>query len=150
MSHGSVPHMERRSAVGPAGPSATDAEMIGLTHEALDLVLSKWKVDLIYLLASGVRRHSRLHDALPGVSKKVLTETLRSLERDGLVRRQIYAEVPVRVEYSLTKLGWSLTQPMMALYEWAEQHVDEVKDARARYEEPAPPANVRRLPSAAA
>jgi len=124
--------------------------MIGLTHDTLDLLLSKWKVDLIYLLASGVRRHSRLHDALPGVSKKVLTETLRSLERDGLVRRKIYAEVPVRVEYSLTKLGWSLTQPMMALYEWAEQHADEVHEARARYEEPAPQAEVRRLPSAAA
>lgn len=149
MTDGSVPCMERRSAVGPPAPSGSDAEMIGLTHDALGLLLSKWKVDLIYLLASGVRRHSRLHDALPGVSKKVLTETLRSLERDGLVRRQIYAEVPVRVEYSLTKLGWSLTQPMMALYEWAEQHVTEVEEARVRYEEPAPPSSLR-LPSAAA
>jgi DNA-binding HxlR family transcriptional regulator len=139
------------AAAPPSGHSASDAEMIRLTHEALDLLLSKWKVDLIYLLASGVRRHSRLHDALRGVSKKVLTETLRGLERDGLVRRQIYAEVPARVEYSLTKLGWSLTQPMMSLYEWAEQHVDEVRDAQGRYGNPAPSHTaVRRLPSAAA
>ena len=138
--------MDGSFAAAPrSGLSTTDAEMIGLTHEALDLLLSKWKVDLIYLLASGVRRHGRLHDALPGVSKKVLTETLRSLERDGLVRRQIYAEVPARVEYSLTKLGWSLTQPMMALYEWAEQHSVEVGEARARYAAALEPAPVRRL-----
>ena len=143
--------MDGSYAAAPrSGLSTTDAEMIGLTHEALDLLLSKCKVDLIYLLASGVRRHSRLHDALPGVSKKVLTETLRGLERDGLVRRQIYAEVPARVEYSLTKLGWSLTQPMMALYEWAEQHASEVHEARARYAQAAEPAPVRRLEQPAA
>src|SRR3954471_1942472 len=119
--------------MAPPPAAARDAEMIGLTHEALDLLLSKWKVDLIYLLASGIRRHGRLHEALPGVSKKVLTETLRSLERDGLVRRQIYAEVPARVEYSLTRLGWSLTGPMLALYEWAEANAEYVRAARAAY-----------------
>src|SRR5215210_3301048 len=110
----------------------SDAEMAALTHETLGLLLSKWKVDLFYLLASGVRRHSRLHAALPGVSKKVLTETLRSLERDGLVDRRVFAEVPPRVEYSLTRLGWTLTEPLMTMYEWAEAHIDEVRLARAR------------------
>jgi DNA-binding HxlR family transcriptional regulator len=136
--------------VAGSGISASDAEMIGLTLDALDLLHSKWKVDLIYLLANGIRRHSRLHAALPGVSKKVLTDALRGLERDGLVRREIFAEVPVRVEYSLTKLGWTLTAPLMSLYEWAEQHAQEVRDARTRYEARNEPAPVRRLPTAAA
>jgi DNA-binding HxlR family transcriptional regulator len=113
--------------------SRSDLEMIEATSAAVGLFAAKWKVDLLYLLAAGVRRHSRLHDHLV-VSKKVLTEALRALERDGLVRRRVFAEVPARVEYSLTALGRSLTAPLFALCEWAEDHLADVQAAREAYD----------------
>ncbi len=109
--------------------------MIERTRGARDLLSSKWKIDLLYLLARGVRRYSRLYDNLRGASKKMLTDSLRSLERDGLVDRHVYAEVPVRVEYSLTTLGWSATELLMALADWADDHLLEVEQARNRYDE---------------
>ena len=111
----------------------TDADMIHETHEALSLLASKWKIDVLYLLASRAHRYSHLHRQLP-VSKKVLTDTLRSLDRDGLVRRRIFAEVPARVEYSLTPLGRSLTQVLMALYEWGNENFEAVVEARASHD----------------
>jgi DNA-binding HxlR family transcriptional regulator len=116
-------------------PTLEDLVMIERTRAARDLFASKWKVDLLYLLARGVRRYSRLYDNLRGASKKMLTDSLRSLERDGLVHRRVYAEVPVRVEYSLTTLGWSATELLIALADWAEEHLGEVEFARRRYEE---------------
>lgn len=113
--------------------SAADREMMESTVAAVGLLSGKWKVELIYLVAARVRRHGRLHDHL-NVSKKVLSETLKALERDGLVRRQVFAEVPVRVEYSLTPLGRSLTGPLLALCEWTEEHFDEVLAAREEYD----------------
>jgi DNA-binding HxlR family transcriptional regulator len=122
-----------------ARPSARltndDLVMIERTRRARDLLSSKWKVDLLYLLARGVRRYSRLYDNLRGASKKMLTDSLRSLERDGLVDRHIYAEVPVRVEYSLTSLGWSATELLMTLADWADAHMSDVEQARSRYED---------------
>jgi DNA-binding HxlR family transcriptional regulator len=108
--------------------------MIDRTRGARDLLSSKWKVDLLYLLARGVRRYSRLYDNLRGASKKMLTDSLRSLERDGLVDRRVYAEVPVRVEYSLTTLGWSATELLIALADWADEHMLDVDEARRRYD----------------
>jgi DNA-binding HxlR family transcriptional regulator len=120
----------------PAGrPTSQDLEMIDRTRGARDLLSSKWKVDLLYLLARGVRRYSRLYDNLRGASKKMLTDSLRSLERDGLVERHVYAEVPVRVEYSLTALGWSATELLIALADWADEHLLDVEEARSRYDE---------------
>ena len=112
--------------------SASDREMIEATAAAVELFSAKWKVDLLYLVAAGVRRHSHLHDHLL-VSKKVLSDALRALERDGLVHRQVFAERPIRVEYTLTPLGRSLTAPLFALYEWAQEHIDEIADAREEY-----------------
>jgi DNA-binding HxlR family transcriptional regulator len=124
---------------GPAGrPTLEDLEMIERTREARELLSSKWKVDLLYLLARGVHRYSRLYDNLRGASKKMLTDSLRSLERDGLVERYVYAEVPVRVEYALTALGWSATELLIALADWADEHLVEVDDARRRYDEARP------------
>jgi DNA-binding HxlR family transcriptional regulator len=113
--------------------SAGDREMIEATAGAVELFAAKWKVDLLYLLAAGVRRHARLHDHLL-VSKKVLSDALRALERDGLVYRKVFAERPVRVEYSLTPLGRSLTAPLYALYEWADVHLESVAAARAEHD----------------
>jgi DNA-binding HxlR family transcriptional regulator len=108
---------------------AADREMIEATAAAVGLFSAKWKVDLLFLLAAGVRRHGRLHDHLL-VSKKVLSDALKSLERDGLVRREVFAETPVRVEYSLTPLGRSLTGPLFELWEWANEHFESVLSAR--------------------
>jgi DNA-binding HxlR family transcriptional regulator len=116
-------------------PTREDLEMIERTRAARDLLSSKWKVDLVYLLARGVHRYSRLYDNLKGASKKMLTDSLRGLERDGFVQRSVYPEVPVRVEYSLTALGWSVTELLMTLAEWAGEHLAEVEDARFRYEQ---------------
>lgn len=103
------------------------------TRAARDLLSSKWKVDLLYLLARGVHRYSRLYDNLEGASKKMLTDSLRGLERDGFVEREVYAEVPVRVEYSLTALGWAATELLMALADWADKYLADVEQARQRY-----------------
>jgi DNA-binding HxlR family transcriptional regulator len=103
-----------------------DFEMIERTRAALDLLDSKWSVPVIILLASGMRRHARLVDNIPGLSKKVLTATLRKLEQQGIVARHVYADIPVRVEYTLTPLGWRLTEPLMALYEWAVAHENDL------------------------
>jgi len=116
-----------------AGPTREDLEMIERTRAARDLLASKWKVDLLYLLARGALRYSRLYDNLRGASKKMLTDSLRGLERDGFVDRNVYAEVPVRVEYSLTALGWSATELLMALADWADEHLADVEQARLRY-----------------
>jgi DNA-binding HxlR family transcriptional regulator len=137
------PEPRRRSADAPrrlhavsdgdGWASTSDRQMMEATAAAVGLVSAKWKVELLYLLAARVRRHGRLQGHLL-VSKKVLSETLKSLERDGLVSRRVFAEVPVRVEYSLTPLGRSLTGPLFALCEWAEEHFDEVVAAREEYD----------------
>jgi DNA-binding HxlR family transcriptional regulator len=103
-----------------------DLEMIARTHEALAILQPKWAPDLIFLIASGIRRHARLVDNRAGLSKKVLTATLRSLERHGIVQRIVYAEIPVRVEYSLTQLGWDLTETLLHLHDWAVDHQEEL------------------------
>jgi DNA-binding HxlR family transcriptional regulator len=120
----SLPRLERTRA------RLEDFEMIERTRDALALLDPKWSVDIIFLLASGMRRHARLVDNIPGLSKKVLTSTLRKLERSGIVSRHVYADIPVRVEYTLTPLGWQLTEPLMVLYEWAVAHEDELASAK--------------------
>jgi DNA-binding HxlR family transcriptional regulator len=113
------------------GVDVTDYEMIQATHAVLELVAPRWSVDVLYALAGGTRRYTELLYEVGEISKKTLTQTLRSLQRDGLVTRHAYAEVPLRVEYSLTALGWSLTGPLMSLYEWAARELGGVNDARA-------------------
>jgi DNA-binding HxlR family transcriptional regulator len=113
------------SAVQPSFADVSDLEMVRGTRRALSLVGGKWSVEILYLLASGTRRYSEILYEVGEISKKTLTQTLRALEADGLVVRRAYAEVPPRVEYSLSPLGWSLTGPLMALYEWCAEHLDE-------------------------
>jgi DNA-binding HxlR family transcriptional regulator len=119
---------------------ATDLQMIRGTKTVLDLLSAKWSVDVLYLLANGTRRYSEVFYEVGEISKKTLTQTLRSLERDGVIARRVYAQVPARVEYSLTPLGWSLTAPLMAMYEWAADHLDDLEAARTLHEgAPDPP-----------
>jgi DNA-binding HxlR family transcriptional regulator len=114
------------------GSGRADLDLIELVDRSLEVLQGKWKVHLLFHMARGIHRHSRLLACLPGVSKKVMTDSLRVLERDGLVRREIFAEVPVRVEYSLTALGWSMTEPLIALADWGEAHGRDVSEARTR------------------
>lgn len=125
--HRALDELQRRR------PPPGDLELIGQVNQALGLLHGKWKIHLMFFMARGIHRHSRLLDCLPGASKKVMIDTLRALERDGIVDRCVYAEVPARVEYSLTDLGWSMTEPLMALSEWGEAHGMEIDDARARH-----------------
>jgi DNA-binding HxlR family transcriptional regulator len=117
-------------------PPRGERELIEQIEDALELLQGKWKVHLVFLMARGVHRHCRLLESLPGASKKMMTDTLRTLERDGLVARRIFAEVPLRVEYSLTPLGWTITDPLMALAEWQQAHGEEAREARLQHRFP--------------
>jgi DNA-binding HxlR family transcriptional regulator len=133
--------MIREVGVSPGRPDSgqvvylprSERRLVEQIERALELLQGKWKVPLLFLMARGVHRHCKLLEGLRAASKKMMTETLRALERDGLVRREIFAEVPLRVEYSLTPLGWAMTEPLMALADWDESHREEVECARLRY-----------------
>jgi DNA-binding HxlR family transcriptional regulator len=99
----------------------------------LDRLADKWTVLVVGRLAAGTMRFAELRRAVDGISQKMLTSTLRDLERDGLVKRQLYASVPPKVEYSLTALGSSLINKMQGLCLWAEDHIDEVLRARENF-----------------
>jgi DNA-binding HxlR family transcriptional regulator len=113
------------SAVQPSLADVSELEMVHGTRRALSLVAGKWSVEILFLLATGTRRYSEVFYEVGEISKKTLTQTLRALERNGLIARRAYAEVPPRVEYSLTARGWSLTGPLMALFEWSAEHPHE-------------------------
>ena len=101
----------------------------------LDRIADKWTVMIMHLLLDGgAHRFSELRRAIEGISQKMLTQTLRDLERDGLVKRTVYPEIPPRVEYLLTPLGATLCGPIHALGEWAQQHHEEVKRAQADFD----------------
>jgi DNA-binding HxlR family transcriptional regulator len=112
------------------GAAKGDLDLIGNVEQSLDVLSGKWKVHLLFFMARGVHRHNKLLACLPGASKKVMTDSLRGLERDGMVERVVFAEVPVRVEYSLTPLGWSITEPLIALSDWGSAHSADVVGAR--------------------
>ena len=112
------------------------------SRDLLDRIGDKWTVLVLGELAKhGACRFSELRKRLSGVSEKMLTQTLRAVERDGLVLRTVYPAVPVRVEYALTPLGQTLREPLKALTEWSVRHVAEVIAAREEYD-----AHAERLP----
>jgi DNA-binding HxlR family transcriptional regulator len=117
-------------SVPAASLEVNDYEMSRGTRRALSLLSGKWSVEVLYLLANGTRRYSDVLYEVGEISKKTLTQTLRALERNGLVGRRAYPEVPPRVEYSLTPLGWSVTGLLMSLYEWSEEHLVDARPAR--------------------
>ena len=102
------------------------------TRQALDRIADKWTVLIIGLLGQRPHRFGELLRGIDGISQKMLTQTLRSLEFDGLVSRRVEPTVPVTVEYSLTATGRTLTEPLDAIRRWAEQHVEAVLAARSR------------------
>lgn len=107
------------------------------SEEVFGIIASKWTALIIMLLAEGTKRYSELQRRMPTVSHKMLTQTLRRLEERGLIHRQVYAQVPPRVEYSLTTVGKTLVAPLEAIRHWAEANAAELgltvlpDDARA-------------------
>jgi len=112
-------------------PGSTECQRVG---EVLARVGDKWTVLIINELGDGARRFSELKRAIAGVSQRMLTLTLKNLERDGLVSRAVTASVPPRVDYALTDLGRSMLVPVRALGLWAQGHIPEMDAARKRYD----------------
>ncbi len=100
----------------------------------LSRVGDKWSVLVIMLLGDRPRRFNELKRMVGGISQRMLTLTLRGLERDGLVTRTVFPTVPPRVDYELTDLGRGLSEPVMALGEWAKQHLTDIETARQNFD----------------
>ncbi|HEY4199052.1 MAG TPA: helix-turn-helix domain-containing protein [Devosiaceae bacterium] len=104
--------------------------------DVLNRIGDKWSVMVVGMLSrSGTLRFNELKRNINGVSQRMLTLTLRNLERDGLVTRTVYPEIPPRVEYGLTELGKTLTKPINALWDWSAEHHDAIVEARIIYDE---------------
>lgn len=103
-------------------------------REVLDRIGDKWSVLVVLSLSEGTQRFSALRRRIEGISQRMLTETLRQLERDGIVSRTVFPDVPVRVEYTLTALGETLIAPLEALKGWAEGHRGAIVHAREAYD----------------
>ena len=104
------------------------------TNELLGRLSDKWVSLVVAALSRGPMRYSDLSRKIAGVSPKMLTQTLRALERDGILSRTVTPSVPVRVDYELTHLGGSLALLLTAVKDWAETHIEEVHEARGRYD----------------
>lgn len=104
------------------------------SRTSLAKIANKWTAMIIIALSGGPLRFGELREAVDGISGKVLADTLRDLERDGIVDRTAYDEMPPRVEYALTALGQTLRVPLTALGHWAEQHIEDVLSARESYD----------------
>lgn len=113
-------------------PDALDA--LCPTRQVLDRIGDKWAVLILIQLESGVLRFNELRRRIEGISQKMLSQTLRSLERDGLVARRVFPTVPVTVEYSPTPLGRTLAATVHQLTLWAETHIAEIQEAQRRYD----------------
>ena len=109
-------------------------------REVLNRVGDKWSVFVVGLLGEGPRRFSELKRTIDGISQRMLTLTLRGLERDGLVTRKVFPTIPPRVDYALTPLGATLLEPVRALAAWAQEHRPEIQSARDRFDAAHPPA----------
>ena len=104
------------------------------SRQVLDLLSEKWTSHVLYALAFGVKRHGELKREIKGISQKMLTRTLRNLERDGLVKRTVYHVVPPRVEYALTPLGETFSELLKEICTWAETHFAEIESAQVDYD----------------
>ena len=105
------------------------------SRNAIELLSEKWRITILHLLEEGPLRSSMLQRALAEISPKVLTQTLRRMERDGLIFRKIHSVVPARVEYGNTEMGTSLIPLLRQLCHWAESHVQERDHARRVFDE---------------
>lgn len=114
--------------------SPDKVETCNAMGDILNRIGDKWSVMIVGYLARKTMRFNELRHAIGGISQRMLTLTLRNLERDGLVTRTVYPEIPPRVEYRLTDLGRTLTEPLDALWNWASAHQHDVSIARGEYD----------------
>lgn len=118
----------------------SDPRIEALVTELIGRVAGKWTMLILEVLTErGELRFTRLSEMVPGISYKMLTQTLRSMEREGLVARTVHPVVPPKVEYKLTHLGLSLGAAFCGVWMWAEQHLDEVERARIAFDQRAAP-----------
>ncbi|WP_041493158.1 winged helix-turn-helix transcriptional regulator [Burkholderia lata] len=115
-------------------PSDNDCQA---TRQILDRIGDKWSLYIIATLSDGSRRFNELKREIDGISQRMLTLTLRGLERDGLVTRTVFPTIPPRVDYALTPLGATLLEPVMALVMWAEKNKQPIAQARERFDDAA-------------
>lgn len=106
-----------------------------VVREVLNLVGDKWSVLVVKTLCDGPLRFTQLRKSIDGVSQRMLTLTLRNLERDGLVTRTMEPTIPPRVDYELTELGQTLLTPVLALATWAQEHIASIERARRQFDE---------------
>ena len=112
-----------------------DAKVDELVNETIGRVADKWTLLLIEALEDrGAKRFSQLARDVPGISQKMLTQTLRQMEREGLVSRTVFAQVPPRVEYALTDLGYDLGEAFCGVWHWAEKNIARIEQSRANYD----------------
>ncbi|WP_290860868.1 helix-turn-helix domain-containing protein [Hamadaea sp.] len=109
-------------------------ELTCQVRDVLDRVGDKWSLNVVYELRDGSRRFTDLKRSIEGISQRMLTVTLRNLERDGLVERTVHAVVPPRVDYELTTMGQTLLKTAWELIDWAEAHAADIAHARAHYD----------------
>ena len=113
-----------------------DLDPVARVEWTMGLIGAKWKPAIVYaLVMDGTLRFSELKRRIPGVTQRMLTQQLRDLERHGLVRRVFYAEIPPRVEYSVTDLGRTLHPIFKAVCDWASKNSKGIQKARAKYDE---------------
>ncbi len=114
-----------------ATPAAGDCQHVGpiLSH-----IGDKWSIFVVTVLGDGPRRFNDIKRSVQGISQRMLTLTLRNLERDGLVTRTVFPTIPPRVDYELTKLGQSVRAPVLVLVEWIQTHLPEIEAARATFD----------------
>jgi DNA-binding HxlR family transcriptional regulator len=105
-----------------------------LARQALHLLADKWTVLVIYALVDGTKRYSEIHKNIGCITHKMLAQTLRRLERDGLLARKVYPVIPPKTEYTLTELGRTLIQPLNIFFQWGEEHMESVEQARIEYD----------------
>ncbi|MGC5165641.1 winged helix-turn-helix transcriptional regulator [Luteimicrobium sp. DT211] len=117
------------------------------SRQVLETIGNKWSCLVVNALENGPLRHSEIARTIAGASQKMLTQTLRTLERDGLVTRTVTPTVPVRVDYELTDLGVSLTPVLHALKAWSEGHIAQILDARDAYDARDGEPTVARVPA---
>ena len=123
----------------PADMPAPDAGGCVATREILDRIGDKWSLYIVAMLANGPRRFNELKRSIDGISQRMLTLTLRGLERDGLITRTMFPTIPPRVDYELTDMGRTLLEPVMALVNWANKNQLAIAEAHKRFdEEPEP------------
>jgi DNA-binding HxlR family transcriptional regulator len=104
------------------------------TRQVINRIGDRWSLLVLYALENGTLRFQELRRTVDGVSQKMLTQTVRALERDGLITRTVYASVPPKVEYALTPLGRGLTQRIAAIREWAYDNIDDIERARRDFD----------------